>query len=364
MAPTFRSDNSPYPTAVRQLYADEGADPAYARAVDAISRDPALAPLLGDGVRGAGEQSRALIPGAFIRTDTANAWLIRSHTHLPGSFVHTAARYVLARGLPTDSIAPLLDELARVVARVRRLMAGEPDDAAVLMAFHGLRVADGVTLQTPWGSLRAASSFEHGQRLFGGPSPSAILETTVPVRWTLAERQVRINTELAAIATHPDLLGLTVLLAVGRGTPLQWLWQATLVPLQILTNGYVGRAISAPWAEPPAPDPLTEEQADALVTWANRIARSYHPSVAVAMRRTLSAVAESRFSPEDALIDAVIAWENLFGTGGRSEMMFRITTVLTILLEPEPSARPELRSGDPDRGMHLVLGLPGTTEGP
>jgi hypothetical protein len=95
-------------------------------------------------------------------------------------------------------------------------------------------------------------------------------------------------------------------------------------------------------------------------------------------------------------------------------MMFRITAALTILLEPEPPARPELCSelrkvyelhstvahggevkpkdrladgkdraidvaiealqalferrpsllSDPDRGMHLILGLPETTEGP
>ena len=153
MPPTFRSDNSPYPSpdAVRRLYADEGPDPAYARGVDALCRDSALAPLLGDGIHCAGEQPRARIPGAFIRTDTGNAWLLQSHTHLPAAFVHTAARYVLARGLPTDSIAPLLDELARVVARVRRLMAGEPDDATVLMAFHGLRIAEGVSARDTLG---------------------------------------------------------------------------------------------------------------------------------------------------------------------------------------------------------------------
>ncbi len=39
----------PNPEVVRQIYADENADPAYARAVDAIGGDPALAPLLGEG---------------------------------------------------------------------------------------------------------------------------------------------------------------------------------------------------------------------------------------------------------------------------------------------------------------------------
>jgi hypothetical protein len=55
-------------------------------------------------------------------------------------------------------------------------------------------------------------------------------------------------------------------------------------------------------------------------------------------------VTERAFSGEDALIDAVIAWENLFGAGGRSETVFRVTGALAILLEPVPSARPARRS--------------------
>jgi hypothetical protein len=225
------------------------------------------------------------------------------------------------------------------VPLVRRLAAGERCEAVVLTAFHGIGIAEGATLETPWGLLRAASPFEREQRPFGGPSPTAILVTTVPVRWTLGEAgDTTISKELATISTHADLLALTVLLALGRDAPLQWLWRTIPGPLRLGT-GYSGRESSRPypsWAEPPVPEPLTEEQADALVTWSGRVDRSYHPSVAVAMRRTLSAVSERRFSAEDALIDAVIAWENLFGTGRRSEMTFRITTALAILLEPEP----------------------------
>lgn len=115
------------------------------------------------------------------------------------------------------------------------------------------------------------------------------------------------------------------------------------MPLQAPGSEYVGGATDPSLAEPPAPAHLTEEQADGLVAWAERVARFYHPSIAVAMRRTLSAVAERRSSAEDTLRDAVIEWENLFGTGGTSEMTFRVTTALALLLDPDPASRPALR---------------------
>lgn len=328
----------PNPEVVRQIYSDEHADPAYARAVDAIGSDPALAPLLGDG-----EQHGPWTSGTTINSDVGRSWLIQSRTFLPGTFVQNAARLVVAKGLPIESIEPLLGELGPLVLSVRRLVAGESDEVPVLMAFHGIGIAEGMTLATPWGSLRAPFSAERKQRPFGSFPPSAILETTVPVRWKLGEHDAAISEEIAAIGTHPNLLALTALLALGRGTPLQWLWRATLVPLQTLGSEYVGGAMGLSWADPPAPDPLTKEQADGLVVWADRVARFYHPSIAVAMRRTLSAVAERRSSAEDTLIDAVIAWENLFGTGGTSEMTFRVTTALALLLEPDPTLRPALR---------------------
>src|SRR5262249_42714178 len=105
--------------AIRSVYADENSDPAYARAVEAIRGDPALAPLL----------PSAEEPGIFIKADTGFGWRLQADLHAPGAFVQSAARQVLAKGLATDSIAPLLEQLQVVVVRVGRLMAGETDEA-------------------------------------------------------------------------------------------------------------------------------------------------------------------------------------------------------------------------------------------
>jgi hypothetical protein len=86
-------------------------------------------------------------------------------------------------------------------------------------------------------------------------------------------------------------------------------------------------------------DPLSAEQQAALVEWCQRVGDHYQPSIAIAERRVLSAISERPYSDEDALIDAVIAWENLFGHGSNVEMTFRVTTALGILLEANPTKR-------------------------
>jgi hypothetical protein len=315
----------------------EQRDTAYADAVEAIGQDPILASLIGDDT----------MYGTFITQDTGRGWALLK-AQLPDVFVQTAASYVRAKQEPTDTVQPLLEELGRVVDRVRRLISGEPDQAVVLTALHGIELADDGTLETPWGTLRAASPFERSQRPFGNRAPSAILATTIPLRWKLGQRskgdKLKISNEYTAVAANAHFFELTALLALGRDTPTRWVWQWTLSPLEF-GRGFLGQAAEpSSMGESTPPPPLTQQQTADLTAWAGRVAARYDPSIAVAVRRTLSAVTERSFNAEDALIDAVIAWENLFGTGGTSEMVFRITTALAILLEPDPSARAEFRS--------------------
>jgi Apea-like HEPN len=55
--------------------------------------------------------------------------------------------------------------------------------------------------------------------------------------------------------------------------------------------------------------------------------------------RTISALLE-REEAQDALIDAVIALENLFGSANATgEVVFRVTTAAAHLLEPDPAKR-------------------------
>jgi len=58
----------------------------------------------------------------------------------------------------------------------------------------------------------------------------------------------------------------------------------------------------------------------------------------VGMRRLISAVTE-RLDAADGLVDAVICWENLFGSP--SEAVFRVTGAMAKILEPDNQAERE-----------------------
>jgi hypothetical protein len=70
--------------------------------------------------------------------------------------------------------------------------------------------------------------------------------------------------------------------------------------------------------------------------WIERIAAKRKPGIGIAVRRALLAAAE-RQSPEDVLVDAVVVWENLFGSSQDTTM--RVTGALAWLLATDVAGR-------------------------
>jgi hypothetical protein len=79
-----------------------------------------------------------------------------------------------------------------------------------------------------------------------------------------------------------------------------------------------------------------------LRKWAELVDEHDHPSIGVAIRRVITAVHE-RSSADDVLIDSVMAWENLFGHGGTTEVKFRVTSALALMFATDPSNREDIR---------------------
>lgn len=92
---------------------------------------------------------------------------------------------------------------------------------------------------------------------------------------------------------------------------------------------------------PVTPALLTDDEAQTFSEVAFVVNDRYEAALDVATRRTLSAIRE-RSDAQDALIDAVIAWESLFGHGGLTEVIFRVTTALAILMQPDKKLRLDL----------------------
>jgi hypothetical protein len=103
--------------------------------------------------------------------------------------------------------------------------------------------------------------------------------------------------------------------------------EAGLNPLTS-SNGLSYRMLPVPFFSSVKIDGVRAQKAKG---WLDLLEIRESPSIKVAGRRLLTAITE-RTDPIDALIDALIVWESLLGTG--SEVSFRVPGALAVLLEP------------------------------
>ena len=166
-----------------------------------------------------------------------------------------------------------------------------------------------------------------------GGEPLSVVAVRGPV--TLSA-ELNAREQLAAKAEKVRLL---LLLAVRRDQPMAVsdTWQQISDPT---TLGGVSFSQSVVM---PTADALVDEDLDEISRWSDLIENRYDSSLDLAVRRTLSSIA-SRPEPGDALVDAVIALESLFGTGS-GEIAFRVSAAVAWLLESDPVRR-QARHGE------------------
>lgn len=95
---------------------------------------------------------------------------------------------------------------------------------------------------------------------------------------------------------------------------------------------------------------LTAKEVADWGTWYKLLSTPGTERIQLAISRVVRATAERR-DLVDVLIDSVIAWENLFGTS-EGEPTLRVAASLTLLLEPDPKQRGDLR-----RKLAKIYGL-------
>ncbi|MEE6140625.1 hypothetical protein SKC41_30490 [Mycobacterium sp. 050128] len=84
------------------------------------------------------------------------------------------------------------------------------------------------------------------------------------------------------------------------------------------------------------PHQLSEDEVDRWTEWMER-SWKFYDHIPIAITRLLRAVSEIKPRPEDTLIDAIIVWENVFGTPQESTM--RITFSMARILAQTPEER-------------------------
>jgi len=188
--------------------------------------------------------------------------------------------------------------------------------------------------------------------------PTAILVMPMPVRFQVGEGDSSTDGYQAIqkrIDRAAELIPLATLLGIERDDYLlpSMVWSTKVGEPVFATSGYQVAYMTGPQtrsaihgfrsAHRSGGEALTEGEEIRLHDWAELVEHRYDPVIRIAVRRTISALLE-RTAAEDSLIDAVIALENLFGHGETSEVSFRVTAALTLLLEPDPAKRLALRS--------------------
>jgi len=85
---------------------------------------------------------------------------------------------------------------------------------------------------------------------------------------------------------------------------------------------------------------IDKRLAENITKWSRLIAEKFPNNLDLGMRRLLSATT-SRLDPLDGFVDAVICWENVFGTS-EGEVSFRVCASIAKVLEPDNIKRREL----------------------
>ncbi|MEO6203062.1 MAG: hypothetical protein ABIU05_20775 [Nitrospirales bacterium] len=223
---------------------------------------------------------------------------------------------------------------------------GEKIDSYVITGLAGITLPEGGQISTPWGVVRPAGPIRFTRRVDAGN----VLDTSC----VLGElRKVSVLFDRAPDPVHPPfdkadidaisgrsfhLLALACVLAsegiLVPGAPIMT-WSTFCLSFFAETGCLLPRLPGNYPKEVDLSDRIPE-----IEEWAQVVNDVHVSSVDISAKKLVSAVGH-RLDPGDALIDAVIVWENLLGT--KNEVTFRVSAALAKLLECDASTRVALQ---------------------
>jgi hypothetical protein len=267
-----------------------------------------------------------------------------------------------------SSEKPSLDDLWGAISQnmdVLRLTAmGDQPEVRVLLVFAGAVTLDEAVVSTAWGPLRPLTEPERqaapeplegligttdaaGKQISVSYAGDLVLETTVPLGMVVHSTADPVRPE---VDWRTTTRGIDELRERWEGIQL-----ATLFAVQRPANSLATLRPSWWWAEDPlssipamgwfntkdspgfTPFELGESECNELGEWTTRIKTRRTPKVDISVRRVISAT-HARVDPADRLIDAVIAWESLFGTR-EGEPTLRVSSAMAWLLGTDFDSR-------------------------
>jgi hypothetical protein len=300
--------------------------------------------LLREGLREVREPLRQLYPSVenplghsvpvMSTTGTAGALQL---SLLGSRLVTVAARW---SGWPAHRDGEkFFEQLDEVLHALRQLARWRSVEVPAVVGLYGVKLSSAQTLETALGRINPSS--EAADHWPGTPAPDMTVTLQFPVTYErISDERPGTPSEgfwtaWRTFESRIDMVRLAFLLAAWPELP----QPPRQVSSEVLDPFFapVGRGNLVPSF--PSARLSVEAEAD-VVIWARRISDHFHPLVALAIRRTLSAAGPFR-EPDDGLVDAVIALEALFGTG-ESEVGFRLQLAVAFLLGDSAEERKQI----------------------
>jgi hypothetical protein len=264
---------------------------------------------------------------------------------------------------PSPTMRQHAEGVVEVLTLARDAIDGKPVAIPAIVGVAGLRLAGRTRLDLPWGHLRVSTpsderrippglagklttSTPDGRQVEIDYAGDLVMELAVPYRVAIGKSSADNAwpvplTSADLVERHLETLRLSLLLSWDSGEPrpvVVGTWRSFVDPLR--DGG--GMAWSDPRRLPSfVPTELSESRADKWQEWTERVHCGRIPAIDIAIRRTLAAAAE-RADPTDGFVDAVIAWENLFGAS-EGEQTLRISAALAWLTGDSATARATIR---------------------
>jgi len=302
---------------------------------DGIAKDPELRELLRTKQ---GQQ-------AFVGELSNGSRLDSNPRELALQLLAAAAKweYLFTRPLTSSGLSRRLDEN---LAYLRAGLRGELVTSIRIIGYTGLPLEPGTSIETPWGrlipspkpSLGAVIAATSGTPYAQAASALLLIEAkfTLDISWEAQPPLLPRDT----VPSHAfNLLPLAFVLATegdSRVVPTV-LWEMALPRVTGLGFG-AGRHLFGPsWTS--RSTGLDSGELASVGRWCSLLEQRHNSNIDIAVRRCLSSGA-LRQDPADKLVDAVIAWENLFGAA--PETSFRLSAAIAKLLSDDPTQRRDL----------------------
>jgi hypothetical protein len=305
------------------------------------------------------EMLKQLFPGLSMPEDTSDwtkwidvqaMWTLNSGAggshQMIGAFGSLMLDAVLRTQLSDGRLTHdgLMRQLAASLDVFRKLATKKPVHVPAIVGLSGVQLEDGQQIELNSGTIRKISDLERDLLLNNSNMVTAVFETTFPLqildvsqfnpaddKWHKSFQKYGPRFEEAhrAFQHSLDQVRLAVLLCSEGEEYLGSIEVSRFIFNPTQPGG------SATWAmdqRQPASYLIPQTKSDEVKEWHALIGTKHPDSLNIAMKRLLSA-ASQRTDSNDAFIDALIVWENAFGT--TTETAFRVTGALAKLLEPD-----------------------------